>query len=102
MLDHPLPWTTMRKVYKRIGLCRKPQADISQRRRVRDRIDLEVVHIPVIPVIPVELELHHPVHQPARCRTDRRCSLRMQREQPTTRVTDDPAGIVRAGDHLDP
>ena len=62
---------------------------------VGDGIDLEVVHVPV------ELELHHPVDQLARSDTGRRRDRRMQREQSTALVTDDSAGIVRAGDHLD-
>ncbi len=68
---------------------------ISERGGVRDGIDLEVVDVPV------ELELHHPVDQLARSDTGRRRDRRMQREQSTTRATDDPAGIVCAGDHFD-
>lgn len=60
-----------------------------------DRVDLEEVDLAI------ELELDHPVDQSCDVRVGRlRCSW-MQREQTPARVTDDAAGVVSPGDHLD-
>ena len=70
-------------------------ADVAQSRGVGHRIELEVVDVAV------ELELDHPVHQLARRDPRIRRGLRMQRQQSTARVADDPARVVSTSDHLD-
>jgi len=70
-------------------------AGIAQSGGVGDRIQLKVVDITV------ELELDRPVHQLARRNFGDRRALRMHGEQPTARVADDAARVVRTSDHLD-
>jgi hypothetical protein len=47
VLDHPLPWTTMRRVYKLIGFCRtygNQRVDAAARRLVdAESVDLNVL-----------------------------------------------------------
>lgn len=70
-------------------------AGVAKSGGVGDRIELEVVDVTV------ELELDHPVHQLARRDLGGRRGPRVQVEQPTTRVADDPARVVSTSDHLD-
>jgi len=68
---------------------------LAQRRRIGDRVDLEVVDVAV------ELEPHHPVDQIASRHLCCRCDRGMELEQATAGTTDDPAGVVGPGDNLD-
>ena len=67
---------------------------LAERARIGDEIEVEVV------ALTVELERHHPVHQFGDRRPGPRCDLRVQVQQRSARVSDDPAGVVGAHDHL--
>ena len=47
VLDHPLPWTTMRKVYKLIGLCRT-FGDQRTNQACRRALDAEAIDVNVV------------------------------------------------------
>lgn len=47
VLDHPLPWTTMRKVYKLIGLCRT-YGDERVDQACRKALDAEAVNVNLV------------------------------------------------------
>ena len=47
VLDHPLPWTTMRKVYKLIGLCRT-YGDDRTNQACRKALDAEAIDVNVV------------------------------------------------------
>jgi hypothetical protein len=47
VLDHPLPWTTMRKVYKLIGLCRT-YGDERVDQACRKALDAEAVNVGLV------------------------------------------------------
>lgn len=80
-------------LYQPLPVCRHPY--VAERRRIRDRVELEVVDLVI-----VELELHHPVDQLPDRRLGGSGSLRVELQQPTAGIPDDPAGVVGLGDHL--
>ena len=71
------------------------QALYAEGRRVGDRIELEVVDDAV------ELERDHPVDKLRRRSASSRRKLRVEREEPSTRIADDAAEVVSPRDDLD-
>ena len=67
---------------------------LAERGRVGDGVEVEVV------AFIVELERHHPVHQLRDRRLGPRCDLGCRSSSASARVSDDPAGVVGAHDHL--
>jgi hypothetical protein len=91
---HSRPWPNAGlNIEESRSIGRHPR--LAQRRRIGDRVDLEVVDVAV------ELEPHHPVGQIAGRHLCCGSGCGMELEQATAGITDDPAGVVGPGDALD-